>query len=404
MLNTDNAARTRLVLLTLAAGAFGIGTTEFAISGLMPGIATDFDLSVTTAGWAATAYALGVFLGAPIMILIGQRFEKKKFLLVLMSLFVIGSLLTAFAPSFPLVLAGRVVSSLTHAAFIGIGSIIASRAVPAHRCTSAIAFMFSGMTLATLIGTPAATWISTESSWRVAFLGITAVGLVALVGVLAFIPTIQSDETFDIAAEVRAFKNPQLLLAMLVTILGPTGFFTSITYISTITMGATGTPESWITAYMLVFGLGLFLGNIAGGRLADKNLMDLLLGSLTLLTITLLTFWIFADNVVIAFAAVFLMAAAGFSTVSPIQRLVMERAEAAGAANLAASMNIGMFNLGNAIGAWLGGFVLSAGLGDSSPNLAGALLAGAALVVGLIIWAGSRRTVVSEEPELAHAQ
>lgn len=404
MLKKDNAARTRLVLLTLAAGAFGIGTTEFAISGLMPGIATDFDLSVTTAGWAATAYALGVFVGAPIMILVGQRFEKKKFLLILLVLFVVGSLLTAFAPAFPIVLVGRVISSLTHAAFIGIGSIIASRAVPAHRRTSAIAFMFSGMTLATLIGTPAATWVSTELSWRVSFLGITAVGLIALLGVLAFIPTNTSDESFDIAAEVRAFKNPQLLLAMLVTILGPAGFFTSITYISSITMGATGTPESWIPVYMLVFGLGLFLGNIAGGRLADRNLMGLLLGSLALLTAALLAFWLFAGNVVVAFVAVFLMAAAGFSTVSPIQRLVMERAEAAGAANLAASMNIGMFNLGNAIGAWLGGLVISAGLGDSSPNLAGALLAGAALLVGLIIWSGSRRTVANEEHELARGQ
>lgn len=392
-----NSVRTRLVLLTLAAGAFGIGTTEFAVSGLMPGIAQDFDLSVTTAGWAATAYALGVFLGAPVMILVGQRFEKKKFLIVLMGLFVVGSLLTAIAPSFPIVLAGRVVSSLAHAAFIGIGSIIASRAVPEHRRTSAIAFMFSGVTLATLIGTPAATWISTELSWRVSFLGITAVGVVALLGVLAFIPTSRSDESFDIVSELRSFKNPQLLLAMLVTILGPAGFFTSITYISSITMGVTGTPESYIPAYMLVFGLGLFLGNIAGGRLADKNLMGLLLGSLSLLTVTLLAFWLFAGNVIVAFVAVFLMAAAGFSTVSPIQRLVMERAEAAGAANLAASMNIGMFNLGNAIGAWLGGLVISTRFGDSGPNLAGALLAGGALVVGFIIWVGSRRTVVNED-------
>ncbi|GAA1451005.1 MFS transporter [Nocardiopsis tropica] len=398
MLSHDNASRTRLVLLTLAAGAFGIGTTEFAISGLMPGIATEFGISVTTAGWAATAYALGVFLGAPVLILVGQRFEKKRFLLVLMGLFVVGNLLTAFAPSFALTLLGRVVSSLTHASFIGIGSIIASRAVPEHKKTSAIAFMFSGLTLATLIGTPIATWVSTEFSWRTSFLGISAIGLIVLVGILACIPASKTDESFDFAAEVRAFVNPQLLLAMLITVLGPAGFFTSITYIAPITMNATGTPESWITAYMLVFGLGLFIGNILGGRLADKNLMGLLLGSLALLTVTLLVFWLAADNVVVTFAAVFLMAAAGFATVSPIQRLVMERAERAGAPNLASSMNIGMFNLGNAIGAWLGGYVISTGLGDSSPNLAGGLLAAGALVVGVIIWLQSKKSTHGQRP------
>ncbi|MFC8923057.1 MFS transporter [Cellulosimicrobium sp. NPDC057127] len=391
MHSPDDTSRTRLVLLTLAAGTFGIGTTEFAISGLMPGVADEFGVSVTTAGWAATTYALGVFLGAPVMTLVGQRYDKRTFLLGLMVLFVVGNLLTAFAPSFALVLLGRVVTSLAHAAFIGIGSIIASRAVPEHKRTSAIAFMFSGLTLATLIGTPIATWISTEFSWRVSFLGISAIGLIALAGVLAYIPAGTSDESFDMVAEVRAFANPQLLLAMVITILGPAGFFTSITYIAPITMDVTGTPESWVTIYMLVFGIGLFVGNLLGGRLADKNLMGLLLGSLALLTVTLVVFWLAASSVVVTFVAVFVMAAAGFATVSPIQRLVMERAERAGAPNLASSMNIGMFNLGNAIGAWLGGFVISAGLGSSSPNLAGGLLAAGALVVALPIWLQARR-------------
>ncbi|RDD84333.1 MFS transporter [Streptomyces parvulus] len=397
----DNAARTRLVLLTLAAGSFGIGVTEFAISGLMPGIAAEFGVSVTTAGWAATSYALGVFIGAPILVLIGQRFEQRAFLLLLMALFVTGNALTAFAPSFLLVLLGRVISSLAHGAFIGIGSIIASRAVPEHKKTSAIAFMFSGLTLATLVGTPAATWVSTEFSWRISFVGISAIGLVVMAGILAYIPPNNTGKAFHFAAEVRAFTNPRLLLAMLITILGPAGFFTSITFIAPITMNVTGTPESWITIYMAVFGLGLFIGNMLGGRLADRNLMALLLGSLALLTFTLLLFWLAAGNVVVTFVAVFLMAAAGFATVSPIQRLVMERAERAGAPNLASAVNIGMFNLGNAIGAWLGGYVISAGLGDSGPNLAGALLAAGALVVGIVIWLQSQKPTPSRRPDAA---
>lgn len=376
-----------LVLVTLAAGAFGIGTTEFAISGLLTGIAGEFRISFTTAGWAATIYAAGVFVGAPVLIILGQRCEKKRFLLVLMGLFVIGNLVTAWSPAFSLMLAGRVVTSLAHGAFIGVGSIMASRVVPEHKKTSAIAFMFSGMTLATLIGTPLATWVAGVVSWRLSFLGIAAIGVVTFVGVWVFIPRAITREVVNLTTELRAFTNPQLLLAMLVTILGPAGFFTSITYIAPITLGVTHTPESWIPIYMLVFGLGLFIGNIAGGRLADLNLMRLLLGSLGLLAITLVIFWLGAGNVVVTTTSVFTMAAAGFAIVSPIQRLVMERAQVAGAPNLAASTNIGMFNLGNAIGAWLGGAVLGAGLGGASPNLAGAALAcGALLVAGLIHW------------------
>ncbi|MBK1787165.1 MFS transporter [Prauserella cavernicola] len=380
-----------LVLLTLAAGAFGIGTTEFAVSGLLTGIADEFQISFTAAGWAATLYAFGVFIGAPLLILAGRRFETKRFLLALMVLFVAGNLLTALGSSFGLTLSGRVVTSLAHGAFLGVGSIMASRVVPEHRKTRAIAFMFSGVTLATLVGTPVATWVSGEWSWRVSFLGISAIGILTLIGILAYIPRSSTGQAFSLATEARAFRNPQLLLAMLVTILGPAGFFTSITYIAPITLDVTGTSESWITLYMAVFGLGLFIGNIVGGRLADLDLMRLLVGSLAVLTATLLVFWLAASSVTVTLIAVFLMAASGFSTVSPIQRLVMERAEQAGAPNLAASMNIGMFNLGNAIGAGLGGFVISAGLGAASPNLAGAALAGGALVLAIVIARQSRR-------------
>lgn len=378
------------VLLTLAAGAFGIGSTEFAISGLLPGIASEFGISFTTAGWAATIYAFGVFVGAPILIILGQRYEKKRFLLVLIGLFVCGNLLTALGPTFALTLMGRIVTSLAHGAFIGIGSIMAAQVVPEGKKTSAIAFMFSGMTLATLIGTPVATWVAGAFSWRVSFLGIAAIGVVTLLGILFFIPKSATRESFILAAELRAFTNPELLMAMLVTILGPAGFFTSITYIAPITLNVTGTPESWITIYMVVFGLGLFIGNIMGGRLADVNLLRLLSGSLAVLALTLIIFWLGAGNLVVTLISIFVMAAAGFATVSPIQRLVMERAQLSGVPNLAASMNIGMFNLGNAIGAWLGGVVLAAGLGSASPNLAGAILTSGALLVTSLIRRRSR--------------
>lgn len=381
---SSQGSSARFVLLTLAAGAFGIGTTEFAISGLLPGIAGDFRVSFTTAGWAATVYALGVFIGAPLLILLGRRIEQKHFMLALMGLFVVGNVLTAVSPAFAVVLAGRAVTALAHGAFIGIGSIIASHVVPENRKTSAIAFMFSGMTLATLIGTPVSSWIADGSSWRFAFVGIAGIGVVVFAGIAAFIPRSRSDDSFDISAEIRAFRSPRLLGAMLVTILGPAGFFTSITYIAPITLTVTGTPQGWLPIYLTVFGLGLFIGNIVGSRLADLNLMRLMLGSLAILTGTLVVFWLGAASVAVSMVAVFVMAAAGFATVSPIQRLVMEAAERAGGVNLAASVNIGMFNLGNAMGAWLGGLALTR-LGDAGPNLAGAALSGVALLVAWVI-------------------
>ncbi len=336
------------------------------------------------------------------MTLVGQRFNKRKFLLVLIGLFIVGNAMSALAGSFGMVIAGRIVASLTHGAFIGTASIIAARSVPPQRKTSAIALIFSGLTLATLIGTPIATWISSTVSWRASFLMISGIGVVALTGILLLLPKAQEEEPFNFKSELRAFANPQLLLAMVITVLGPAGFFTSVTYIAPITMNVTGTPESWVTIFMAVFGLGLFIGNYLGGKLADKNLMLLLLSTLAIQAVALVVFWLGAGNLVIAFVMVFLMAASGFASVSPIQNLVMEKAEQAGAPNLASSMNIGMFNLGNAIGAWLGGLTISAGLGDSSPNLAGAVLAATAFLVGLVILA-QRKKAIAPTKEFANA-
>lgn len=374
-------------LWALAIATFGIGTTEFVIAGLLPDIAAAFGIPVSTAGHMATSYALGVFIGAPILIILGARVPQKTMLTLLLVLFIIGNIVTATAPLYWVALVGRVITSLTHGAFIGIGSIIAADLVAPNRRTSAIAFMFSGMTLATLIGIPAGTWLSQEVSWRATFWAIALIGVVAIIGVMALVPQAERHEPPKLRNELAAFTDIHVLLAMSITILGPAAFFTSITYIAPMMTEVAGYTESALTGLLFLFGLGLFIGNIIGGRLADRALMPLLYGTLGAQAIVLLVFYLMADNRIISALCIFLMAAFGFASVSPIQRLVMDKAGAAGAPNMAAAVNIGLFNLGNAIGAWAGGAVIAGGFGYAAPNWAGAILSAAGL--GLAVLSGA---------------
>lgn len=370
-------------LWALAIAAFGIGTTEFVIAGLLPGVAADFGITIPEAGNMATSYALGVFLGAPVTIILGARLPRKTMLACLLVLFIAGNLITATAPSYAIALVGRVVTSLTHGAFFGIGSIMAADLVAPHRRTSAIAFMFTGLTLATLVGTPAGTWLAQEVSWRATFVAIAAIGIVAMMGVIAWLPRTEGHEPPKLRRELAAFGDMRVLLSMGITILGPAAFFTSITYIAPMMTHVAGYGETSVTWLLSLFGLGLFIGNILGGRFADKALMPLLYVSLGAQAVILLAFYLLAGNQMASAICIFLMSAFGFASVAPIQKLVTDNARMAGAPNLASAVNIGLFNLGNAIGAWAGGAVIAAGFGYAAPNLAGALLSIGALLLAL---------------------
>lgn len=370
----------------LAIATFGIGTTEFVIAGLLPNIATEFGISVSTAGYMATSYALGVFVGAPLLIILGLRVPQKAMLVSLMGFFIAGNLLTACAPTFAWALTGRVVTSLTHGAFIGIGSILASDLVAPNRRTSAIALMFSGLTLANLVGVPLGTWLGQEMSWRTTFVAITLIGVIATLAVVSLVPKGTQHEVPSLRQEFAAFLDIQVLLAMGITVLGPAAFFTSITYIAPMMTKITGYTGHGVTGIMFLFGLGLFIGNLVGGKLADRALMPLLYVTLAGQAMVLFLFFFVVENRTASALCVLLMAGFGFATVSPIQRLVMDKARAAGAPNLAASFNIGLFNLGNAIGAWLGGWVIMQGFGYASPNWAGGYLSAAAF--GLAVLSG----------------
>lgn len=370
-----------LALWALVIGAFGIGTTEFVIAGLLPAIAAEFGVSIPVAANLATSYALGVFVGAPVLIILGGRTSRKQMLVFLALLFVIGNLVTALAPNFAVAVIGRVITSLAHGAFFGIGAILAADMVPKEQRVRAIAFMFSGLTVANLVGVPAATWLSHQFSWQASFYAITAIGVATVAGVLLLIPPMPKPQAQAVGHEFAAFGNARVLLAMGITILGPAAFFTSITYIAPMMTQVAGFSDAALTWLLMVFGFGLFAGNWLGGRYADRALMPMLYLTLSAQALVLFVFHFVAGSGVASVICIFLMAAFGFATVSPIQKLVMDKARAAGAPTLASAVNIGLFNLGNALGAWLGGLVIAQGMGFTSPNWAGGLLSLGALAL-----------------------
>lgn len=378
-------------LFALAIGAFGIGLTEFVIAGILPQIASDFGVDIPTAGLMATTYALGVFVGAPILTVLGAKVPRKTMLIALAIIFTLGNVLTALAPTFPIALAGRILTAFNHGAFFGIGSIIAASLVAKDRQASAIAFMFSGLTLANLFGVPAGTWLAQVYDWRLVFWLIAGIGLVTVISVALLVPRIEAGKAIALKEELRAFVDPQVLLAMGITIFGPAAFFTSITYIAPMMVEDAGFSDAGVAWLMVLFGLGLAVGNWVGGRFADRSLFGTLFVTLAAQAVVLFVFWIGVSNGAVAAAAVFFMAAFGFATVSPIQKLVMDRASRAGAPTMAASVNIGMFNLGNVIGAWAGGATIAAGFGLASPNWAGAIFSLVALGLAVVAWASSGR-------------
>lgn len=378
-----------LALLALAIGAFGIGTTEFVVMGLLPEIAGDYGVSIPTAGLLVTGYAVGVVVGAPLMTVLGTRINRKTMLMLLMGLFIAGNLLSAAAPGFGTMLAGRIVASLAHGAFFGIGSVVAAELVAPDRKAGAIATMFTGLTVANIVGVPLGTYIGQAVGWRTTFAVVAALGVVGLLGIARLVPELPRPEGAHLRRELAAFRNVQVVLAMAMTVLGFGGVFAAITYIAPMMTHVAGYADGSVTWLLVLFGVGMFLGNLLGGRYADRRLMPMLYVTLGGLAVVLALFTVTAHHKVLAAATVLLVGALGFATVPPLQKRVLDQAH--GAPTLASAVNIGAFNLGNALAAWLGGTVIAAGLGYTAPNWVGALLAAAALVLALVSAALERR-------------
>ncbi len=379
-----------LALLALAIGAFGIGTTEFVTSGLLPEVADEFGVSIPTAGYLTTGYALGVVVGAPILAIIGSRVPRKQMLMGLMGLFIVGNALTATAPVFGVMLAGRIVASLAHGAFFGIGAIVAAGLVAPQKKAGAIAMMFTGLTVANVVGVPLGTLIGQNVGWRVTFFIIAGLGVLAVLGIAALVPRQPLPERTRVSGELAAFRNPQVLLAMAMTVLGFGGVFTMSTYITPMMTDVTGYAPGSVTWLLVLFGLGLVGGNLIGGKYADRALMPMLYTGLGGLAIMLALLPLTAHDKIAAAITIPLIGAFGFATVPPLQKRVLD--QTADAPTLASAVNIGAFNLGNAIAAWLGGLVISAGFGYTAPNWVGALMAASALLLALLSARLERRT------------
>ncbi|ROR44143.1 MFS transporter [Kitasatospora cineracea] len=371
-----------LALLALAIGAFGIGTTEFVIMGLLPEVASDFGVGIPTAGLLVTGYAAGVVVGAPLMTVLGTRISRKRMLMLLMVLFTAGNLLSALAPGFGVMLAGRIVASLAHGAFFGIGSVVAAELVAPEKKAGAIATMFTGLTVANIVGVPLGTFIGQQIGWRTTFAAVAALGVVGLLGIARLVPELPRPAGAHLRRELAAFRNAQVVLAMGMTVLGFGGVFAAITYIKPMMTEVAGFSEGSVTWLLVLLGVGMFLGNLLGGRFADRRLMPMLFTTLGGLTAVLALFTVTAHNEATAAVTLLLIGALGFATVPPLQKRVLDQAH--GAPTLASAVNIGAFNLGNALAAWLGGAVITAGLGYTAPNWVGALLAGSALVLALV--------------------
>jgi MFS transporter, DHA1 family, inner membrane transport protein len=382
-----------LALLALAIGAFGVGTTEFVIMGLLPDVASDFGVSIPMAGFLVTGYALGVVLGAPLMTILGTKVSRKRMLMLLMGLFIAGNLLSAVAPVFGVMLAGRVVASLAHGAFFGIGSVVAADLVAPEKKAGAIAMMFTGLTVANVVGVPLGTYVGQSAGWRATFFIVAALGVLGLLGVAKLVPEQPKPEGVRLRHELAAFRNVQVLLAMAMTVLGFGGVFAAITYITPMMTEVAGFADSSVTWLLVLFGLGMVGGNLIGGKFADRALMPLLYVSLGALSLVLALFTLTAHNTVAAAITIVLIGALGFATVPPLQKRVLD--QAAGASTLASAVNIGAFNLGNALAAWLGGMVIAAGLGYTAPNWVGAALAASALGLAVVSHLLERRTATT---------
>ncbi|MGF6211481.1 MFS transporter [Comamonas sp. 4034] len=376
-------------LLALAAGAFGIGTTEFIIMGLLTQVSQDLDISIPTAGTLISGYAFGVAVGAPVLTLLTRHWPRKQLLLSLMLIFIAGNVAAVFAPNYGSLMAARVLTSLTHGTFFGVGAVVATSLVPKDKQASAIALMFSGLTLATLLGVPAGTWIGQHFGWRMAFAAVAVVGVVAL-GILAlFVPRdLKQSAPAALRDELSVLASTPLWLGLGMTVFGFGGVFALYTYVEPLLSQITHMGNTGVAITLLLFGAGSAVGNIAGGKLADRGVVRALWITLGgLVAVLVLGRWAFGQSGAVAMAYVAALGVVAFATVAPMQMRVMQGVGSQGA-TLASSLNISAFNLGNALGAWVGGSLI-AGAGLLSIAWGAAALSALGLV---LVGMSQRRT------------
>ncbi|UQX04028.1 MFS transporter [Streptomyces sp. RerS4] len=366
-------------LIALALGGFGIGLTEFGIVGLLPEVAADFGVTESVAGYLVSGYALSVAIGAIVLTAAIARFDRKKVLLSLMVLFIIGNLISAVAPSYSLLMIGRVVAALCHGAFFGVGAVVAADMVAPTRKAGAISLMFAGLTAANVLGVPLGTFLGQQLGWRSTFWAITVIGVVALAGIKLLVPQTAPPGEVSLRGELGAFRRGQVWVSITLSILAFGGVIGGFTYIAFTLTEVSGFATATVPWLLVLFGIGTFVGNFYGGKFADRALNTSLMVSLGLLAVVLAVFALTAENKIMTVISLLLMGTIGLSTAPGLQLRTMKYAQ--DAPTMASGANIAAFNVGNALGAWIGGLAIGAGYGFISPLWAGAGVTLAGLVV-----------------------
>ncbi|MGO7589728.1 MFS transporter [Rhizobium leguminosarum] len=362
-----------LALLVLALSSFAIGTTEFVIMGLLPEVAADLSVSIPQAGWLVTGYALAVAIGAPVMAISTAKLKRRTALIALMAFFIAGNLLCALASDYWVLMIARVVTALCHGAFFGIGSVVAAGLVAEDRKARAVALMFTGLTLANVLGVPLGTAIGQAYGWRATFGVVTVIGIVTILGLIAILPRDKQQENGSILREIAALRNGRLWLALSTTVFFAASMFALFTYIAPLLRDVTGVSPEGVTWTLFLIGLGLTIGNLVGGKLADWRLGATLAGVFAAIAITSIAFSYTSRFFIPAEITLFLWAMASFAAVPALQVGVVGFGK--DAPNLVSTINIGAFNTGNALGAWVGGLVIDAGFDLTRVPLAAALMA-----------------------------
>ena len=382
-----SASRLPLPILALALAAFAIGTTEFVIMGILPDVAADIGVSLSMAGLLVTGYAIGVAVGGPIIVWATARWPRKATLMGLLGVFIVGNLMSAWAPSYALLMVGRVVASFAHGAFFGIGAVVASSIVPPERRAAAIALMFSGLTLANVLGVPVGTLIGQWAGWRATFVTVSALGVLALIAVGFALPHCPKTDSGQGAGQLGSLLRAPVLLGLALTVFAFGGVFVAFTFITPMLTTVTGLAAAAVTACLFLFGLGLSFGNALGGRLADWKLLPSLLGILLALLVIELLLSLVLPFRALAIPMIFVWGVAAFALVPGLQSNVVNQAHEAAA--LASTLNVSAFNVGNALGAWLG----SVWIGAAMPlRLLPVCAAGMTVVaIGVVSWLLSGR-------------
>ena len=381
------ATNARLALIALSLGGFGIGLTEFVIAGLLTEVSSDLGVSITTAGHLVGAYALAVVPGALIITPFLMKKPPKHALLLLLTFFVIGNILSAWAPTYEVMFSGRIIAALAHGGYFGIGAVLASSLVPQNKQASAVAALFAGLTIANVLGVPTGALIGQHLGWRVTFWIISVIGVIALVGIFTLVPLTQpQQDQLPISQQFRTLGKPQVLVSLITTALVFGGLFGVFTYIEPLLRDITGYSSSAIPWLLVLFGIGLFIGNILGGRAADKDADRAVLVLSLLLPVVILILGAVVSWKIPMAAMLFILGMVGFATVPGLQARVLRHAK--GAETLASATNIAAFNLGNSIGVSLAGLAISAGFGIASPTATGAGLTS----IGLLLIVAARYT------------